>query len=478
MLNKIVLSVIICLFIISYDFKIVNADINILTNIEVESDFPDGIKYKVQTVNNLNIKSIAVRYTLGQQKTSIYQYLDKDTNSDNIWKLYHRTNSREKYIPPGTIINFNFEITDITNKIYKTQDDIFIYSDSRYTWKNVSNNMITVAYHGPFKSKAELVLTSITETIDRMSILLGINISEPIIVTMYNNIPEMVIALPPSSDTVRTQLVTEGQAFPDLGVLLVLGNSSSVAGTASHEITHILNHRAADSVFRRLPSWLDEGLAEYGNINSSSTYDKALEYAINNDLIIPITLQKNLPGDADQIIIFYGQAMSIVNFMIEKHGEENLRNLLINLKSGMNMDDSLENIYGFNRIGLENNWRKSIGIPEYKPLKNSNALPTTIPLPIIKPYTFNNQSSKNNNEKINDDLNPVPINELVIKDNNTNKSDSIISENNNQITKKEIDNNVNSSCSFNMVNQNNKDYSIVILALFPFVFLLSSRNKY
>ena len=64
MLNKIVLSVIICLFIISYDFKIVNADINILTNIEVESDFPDGIKYKVQTVNDLSIKSIAVRYTV------------------------------------------------------------------------------------------------------------------------------------------------------------------------------------------------------------------------------------------------------------------------------------------------------------------------------------------------------------------------------------------------------------------------------
>ena len=99
-------------------------------------------------------------------------------------------------------------------------------------------------------------------------------------ITMYNNIPEMVVALPPSSDTVRTQLVTQGQAYPDLGVLLILGNSASVVGTSSHEITHILNHRAADSVYRSLPSWLDEGLAEYGNSSPSLTYDKALELSL------------------------------------------------------------------------------------------------------------------------------------------------------------------------------------------------------
>ena len=87
----------------------------------------NGINFIVETENNINIKSIAVRYTLGQQKTSIYEYLDKNVNSDNIWNLYLRTNTREKYIPPGTIVNYNFEITDLSNKIYRTQQEIFIY---------------------------------------------------------------------------------------------------------------------------------------------------------------------------------------------------------------------------------------------------------------------------------------------------------------------------------------------------------------
>ena len=473
MLNKIILSIIISFVIISHNFNIVNADINIITNLEVESDFPNGIKYRLESNNNLNIKSIAVRYTLGQQKTSIYEYLDKNTNSDNSWNLYLRTNTREKYIPPGTIINYNFEITDLSNKIHKTQQEIFIYSDARYKWKNISNNMIDVAYHGPVKPRAELVLNTIVETIDRMSPLLGITISEPIRVTMYNNIPEMVVALPPSSDTVRTQLVTQGQAFPDLGVLLILGDSSSVVGTSSHEITHILNHRAGDSVFRRLPSWLDEGLAEFGNLNPSLTYDKALEYAIKNDLIIPITLQNTLPGDADQIIIFYGQAMSIVDFMINNYGEENLRNLLRNLKDGVTVDDALYIVYGFDRVQLENNWRKSIGIPEYNPSKRRTLLPTAIPIPTIKPYTLNNQSSKSDNQDSNKPL--TTSNQLDKNEDTSEKTKNDISKHDDKIKEETSSNKNTNGCSFNNAKRN-KEYSIILLALSPIVFLLKSRK--
>lgn len=461
MLNKITLSIIISFFIIFHNFSSLNAEMNIFKNIEVKSDFPNGINFIVETEDNINIKSIAVRYTLGQQKTSIYEYLDKNVNSDNIWNLYLRTNTREKYIPPGTIVNYNFEITDLSNKTYRTKQEVFIYSDARFKWENISNNMINVSYHGPVQSRAQLVLDTIVETIDRMSPLLGIDISEPIRVTMYNNIPEMVVALPPSSDTVRTQLVTQGQAYPDLGVLLILGNSASVVGTSSHEITHILNHRAADSVYRSLPSWLDEGLAEYGNSSPSLTYDKALEYAINNDLIIPITLQNNMPGDADEIIIFYGQAMSIVDFMINNYGEENLRNLLINLKEGFNIDKALENVYGFNRIELENNWRNSLGIPEYKPSKKLNSLPTAIPIPTIKPYTLDNQSSKTNNDK-------------NIKKSLSSSNELTNSKGDNLITEKQLNKDTN-GCSFNNV-KSNKEFSIILLALSPIIFLLKRRK--
>ena len=457
MINKISLSLIISIFIILYNFNTINADsdIKILKNVEVESDFPKGINFRIETYDNLKIKSIAVRYKLGQQNTSIYQYLDRDDSDKNNWNLYLRTNSLDKYIPPGTLINYNFEITFISNNVHKSNSNIFIYNDPRFKWEDISNNMINVSYYGPVKSRAQLVLDTIVETIDRMSPLLGITISEPIRVTMYNNIPDMVIGLPPSSTTVRTQLVTQGQAFPDLGVLLVLGNSSSVIGTSSHEITHILNHRAADSVFRKLPSWLDEGLAEYGNITQSTTYENALNYAIDNDLIIPITLQNTLPGDADQIIIFYGQAMSIVNYMIDNYGEEKLRDLLTNLKTGLNIDDALLNAYGFNRNELENKWRKSLGIEEYISSSNISSLPTAIPIPTIKPYTLNNMSSNNSNEN----------NKTNLKKQLKNTENNLVKENSNKT----------SGCSLNVLN-NNREYSIVLLALIPIFFLLKSNK--
>ena len=63
MLNKITLSIIISFFIIFHNFSSLNAEINIFKNIEVKSDFPNGINFIVETENNINIKSIFGIYT-------------------------------------------------------------------------------------------------------------------------------------------------------------------------------------------------------------------------------------------------------------------------------------------------------------------------------------------------------------------------------------------------------------------------------
>ena len=139
-------------------------------------------------------------------------------------------------------------------------------------------------------------------------------INLPIRVTLYNNYKEMISALPAKSKTVSRELVTEGQAFTSYGTVLVLGSGQLTSGTASHEATHILSHRAGEGRIYKLPQWLDEGLAEYGNIQPSYSYDLALEFAIGtNRLITPITLSQKYPSTPEDVIIFYGQSRSLVS---------------------------------------------------------------------------------------------------------------------------------------------------------------------
>ena len=358
----------------------------------VASEFPDGMRFSVGARGDSDINQIAVRLRVGERTRGVYEYFEFDAAPTVDAELFWRTNSRGRYIPPGTIITYNFEITDSDGNRRDTEPAEFIYYDARFDWEEVSEGPVAVAYHGPVKRRAEIILEAIVETLDFMGPLLGADTTAPIRVTMYNNVKEMLEALPPGSTTHRRELITEGQAFTDIGTLLTLGGGRGASGTASHEATHILTHRAGDSVARRVPAWLDEGLAEYGNISPSFSYDIALEFAIGTDRVLPITSMPVLPGEPEDVIIFYGQASSLIQYMIDGYGAAAMGELMAALKAGTRVDDAIEDIYGVSRIELENLWRDAIGAPAYIPPERDAAKPTPIARSTIQLYSLTPQA--------------------------------------------------------------------------------------
>jgi len=360
------------------------------------SEFPEGIRFQLKTSSDNKIASIAVRFNTGQGTTGSYNYLKFEEEFVVDSELFWRTNTSTRYIPPGTVIRYHFEIEDNAGNSFITEPTDFIYHDARFTWDELSRGPVTVSYHGPVQKRAQLVLDATIETLQHMGPILGADTEEPIRVTMYNNVKEMLVALPPGSTTIRRELITEGQAFVKVGTLLVLGGGRGAIGTTSHEVTHILTHRAGDSVYRTVPSWLDEGLAEYGNIDPGFSYDIALEFAIATDRLLPITSLPVLPGTPDDIIIFYGQGRSIVRFMIEVFGAEKIKALMAAMKSGRNIDDAITLIYNMGRVELENRWRTAIGAPLFSPEGRERSVPTRIARPTLQPYSLTPQPKANN----------------------------------------------------------------------------------
>ena len=388
----------------------VDADVSSIRveSFSVTSEFPEGIRFTLRANGDNDITSVAVRLRIGQQTTGAYDYLDFESGQLVDGHLFWRTNSVSRYIPPGTIITFNFEVEDSEGNRLDTESMEFIYEDARFEWNEVSSGPISVAYHGPVESRAELILNAILQTIDHMGPLLGADTAIPIRVTMYNNVKEMLEALPPGSSTIRRELVTEGQAFTEVGTLLVLGGGRLAEGTASHEVTHILTHRAGDSIIRNVPSWLDEGLAEYGNIVPGFSYDVALEFAISNDRLFPITSLTVRPGDSEEVIIFYGEGRSIVRYMVRRYGGDKMRELMTALRDGKDMDRALLEVYGVDRLGLENDWRAAIGAPPYIPPATGSVRPTAIPRPTLLPYTLGSQPQASDTPAPAPQLPPTP----------------------------------------------------------------------
>ena len=380
------------------------ADENVPIKIEsssIISEFPAGFRINLTATSEKPIKSVAVRVKVGLRTRGAYDYLCQDkpgaecggesatlVGSEFFW----RTNTSARYIPPGTIITYNFEVEDIEGNLLETDQELFIYEDARFDWEEVSEGPVAVAYHGPVKTRAELVRDAITETLGIMGPILGANTEEPIRVTMYNNVLEMLEALPPGSTTIRRELITEGQAFSDVGTLLVLGGGRQAEGTASHEVTHILVDRGGRSVLRRIPSWLNEGLAEFGNISPGFSYDIALEFAVATNRLQPIMFMEGLPGDPEDVIIFYGQARSTIRFMINEFGPSRMTRLMAELKDGMDMDDAMQSVYGMDRLAMDTLWRESVDAKPYVPPDVNQAVPTALPARTILPYSLTPQA--------------------------------------------------------------------------------------
>ena len=355
-----------------------------LVSSEVTSEFQEGIRFEATVRSAAEVEEIAVRFRIGQREVGAYEYLEPEESNDGDTvkaEGFYRTNTAARYIAPGTIITYSFVITDADGNHLDTPEFEYIYHDDRYEWDEISNGIVTVSYHGPVSFRAQDVLDATVQTLEFMGPLLGAGVDEPIRITMYNNWPEMREALPPTSQVTRRELITEGQAHSPEGVLLVLGGASRASGIASHEVTHILVHRAGEGSLGRVPSWLNEGLAEFGNIQPGESYDRALYYAIQRNDLLPITSMDGQPGTPEDVIIFYGQARSIVMFMIAKYGPEKMRELMATIKTGKNYRNAIPEVYGITPLELENEWRDALGVQRRQLLDDASTLPTPLPTP-------------------------------------------------------------------------------------------------
>jgi hypothetical protein len=221
----------------------------------------------------------------------------------------------------------------------------------------------------------------------------GSETQTPIIMTLYNNNAEMIGAVVARSLAASRELITEGQAFDSESVVLVLAGRSDI-GTATHEMTHILVARAAKSS-GNVPLWLNEGLAEYGNLDQTVSYERFLEWAAGTDRLILLKNLRSFPGDPNLTLVAYGQGRSVVNFMVEEYGEAKMAQLLATLGGGANISDALDIVYGFDLTGLENLWRTSIGAEPYiEPTPGPTPTPAPEPTPAYKLLTLPPESTE------------------------------------------------------------------------------------
>ena len=350
---------------------------------EVTSVFPDNVTFKLTAAGPDPIDEVRVFYKPMGGSRSTYGYLDIVPGREVSGEYVMKTEGAA-HRPPGTSILYSFEIRDTAGRVLRTEDKEYLYIDSALEWKEISDDagLLTVYYYGDFVEKrAQTVLETVQDTLEKMGPVLGITFEKPINIVSYSNYRDMARALPFRSQAVREGLRTEGLAYTSERVVLVLVSDTTFTGNVSHEFTHILVGDAAGQGYGRVPSWLNEGLAEYGNLDPAPHYDWALNYAIFTRRVKPLWYLDAFTGEPDDIIIYYGQGKSVVDYMIEVHGQEKMAELMEAFRDNLSIDAALERVYGFNQYGLDTRWRRALGLDSLPSPDEPTPIPTPTTLP-------------------------------------------------------------------------------------------------
>jgi len=123
-------------------------------------------------------------------------------------------------------------------------------------------------------------------------------------------------------------------------------------GPVAHEFTHVVVDYKARGNY---PRWLSEGIAQYVEYRINGVLWGGREASFDQTLYSLEELA-DFSGLENQSLA-YRQALSLVLYMAEVHGEGKLPEILAHLGRGESLDRALEKALGLNLKELEEKWR-------------------------------------------------------------------------------------------------------------------------
>ena len=352
-----------------------------VTNDQVTFSFPNTAAFSATLNADANITSVTLEYgnqqlTCGEVTAKAYPQITPAKTVQAEWTWDMRQSGS---LPPGANIWWRWRYTDETGAQFTSETKTAVWLDDVHAWQAISSGDLRLHWYGKDQSFAQTMLDAGVEGLRRNKQQAGLVADAPIDLYVYPNYDDMkgAILYEPSW--------TGGMAFPEYNIL-IMGISGSDAAwdanTVIHELTHILIGHFTFSCLGVVPTWLNEGLAMYSEGKLDASMQTQLDQAIQDDTLLTVrSLNGGFSELPDKANLAYSQSYSIVNFLINKYGQEKLTQLLSALRDAKPIDSALREAYGFDTEGLEDVWRQSIGAAP----RAVSVQPTSQPTPTFVP---------------------------------------------------------------------------------------------
>ena len=302
-----------------------------------------------------------------------YSYPEFSTSNMGISLNVEIPTGPGSYYPPGTEFDIEIEIVDAGGSVSTAKSDESIqYLDPSKNWKNAKGNGFSIFYYGIRASKVENLIEQVNSRIPMLQKVSGVSKTPEFKAIVFPSVQEATPSFPPISRTATDQLFFAGFAQPQYR-LFVQGQVNT--STFIHELAHLYVHESVSSSrTARIPSWLSEGLAVFLETGESKSSNERLRSSVQPDELLPLRNMNTVPGQRDDVFIFYPQAGAFVGYLIEEYGADTMARYLAGIDKGQAVLKNFNEVYGRSIYEVENDWRS-----------NFNATPITIPSPTSEP---------------------------------------------------------------------------------------------
>ncbi len=349
--------------------------------------FPDTITFSADFESSAEITSVTLEYGTTEQTcgTVVAKAIPQFTPGKQVsaaWTWEMRQSGSQ---PPGAQVWWRWRVADAAGNQQVTQTRSVTWLDDDHDWQLFTGSGVNLHWYGSDQSFGQELHSAAVLAMARLASETGLTAEQPVDLYIYSNFDDMreAILYEPSW--------TGGMAFPEYSIVIIGISPDNIEWgktTEAHELTHVLVGHLTFSCIGDVPTWLNEGLAVWGEGGLDSSSQERLDKAIADNTLFPLrSLSGAFSEIADKADLSYSQSYSVVKFLIDSYGKDKMTELLLALRDGETIDDALQTLYGFNIEGLEDAWREGIGAAPRQAAPNPTPTAQPTPVPTIRPIS-------------------------------------------------------------------------------------------
>ncbi len=361
------------------------------TTIQVLSDvaslsFPETVSFKAEFKSGVNIKSVVLEYGVDQLTcgTVVAKSFPQFTPAADVQVEWTWDMRQSGSLPPGANLWWHWLVQDANGAEFTTPTQTITWLDRTHSWQVISGGNINLHYYEGGDAFGQTLHIAAMQALVRLTQDVGISTDKPVDIYIYANTSDLKDAV------LYEPAWIGGQAFPENNIVIIGVSADQLdwgKSTEAHELTHVLVGHLTFSCLGFIPTWLNEGLAMYGEGGPQDAELAQFDQAkASNQLLTLSSLAGGFSEESSRANLSYTEAYSVVNYLLQTYGRDKMTALLVALRSGNTIDEALQTSYGFDTNGLENAWRTSIGaapsagISNPTPAATSTQVPTFVPI--------------------------------------------------------------------------------------------------